>query len=148
MTHIHIDVSHVRRDTGSTGAGQDCAQRGYLDEEGFVDILLRHLRVNIAGHDESQKELVHQLQVRPGKLEIWFIFLRIVVRVEVSRPERQCTEQVGFDLHSRKCSIREAAQARTAVWLGARPTALSLIIADVPCTVRPRRQPQSARSSW
>ena len=143
-----IDVSRIRRIKGSTGAGQDCAQRGYLDEEGFVDVLLRHLRVNIAGHDESQKELVHKLQVGPGQLEIWLILLRIVVRVEVSRPERQCTEQVGFDLHSRKCRMREAAQARTAVWVGARPTGLSLIIADVPCTARPRRQPQSARSSW
>ncbi len=59
------------------------------------------LRINVTRNDETQKELVNELQVRPRGFQARFILLRVVMRVEVPGTERKGSEQIRADLPRR-----------------------------------------------
>lgn len=49
----------------------------YLQDKASVDVALANICVEVWTLDETQEELVHDLQVRPGKLEDRLVLLRV-----------------------------------------------------------------------
>lgn len=71
-----------------------------LQHEIVIDVPLGDVRLKVGRLEEPQVQLVHELQVRPGRLQRRFVLLRIELGAVRIRRRRQRAEQVRRELRA------------------------------------------------